>query len=91
MYKIIYSESYLKSASKFIKKYPNLEKQYTKSLMLLELNPYHPSLRLHKLKGRHKNLYSISINIAFRLLIILLIKDNEIYPVSVGPHDEVYI
>ena len=50
----------------------------------------HPSLRLHPLQGRLTGLYSLSIRLSDRLTIELLIEDNEIVPVHIGTHDEVY-
>jgi len=89
-YKLIYPESYNKKASKFIKKHKDLIKQYEKTLKLLELDPYHPSLRLHKLQGKLEGLYSISINITYRITIEFIIKDSEIILIDVGHHDGVY-
>ncbi|MBI9056117.1 MAG: hypothetical protein JEY96_20010 [Bacteroidales bacterium] len=43
MYKIIFTESYIKRAIKFAKKHPEIIKQYEKTLKLLEINPMHPS------------------------------------------------
>ena len=90
MAEILYTESYLKRAGKFIKKHPDLISQYEKTLKILEINPYHPSLRLHKLRGRLSELYSVSINISYRITIIFLIKDDKIIPIDLGSHDEVY-
>jgi mRNA-degrading endonuclease YafQ of YafQ-DinJ toxin-antitoxin module len=87
---IIYSESYIKRAKKFIKKHPDLLSQYEKTLKLLEINPKHPSLRLHKLDGKLSELYSVSINISYRICIDFLIEDDIIIPIDVGRHDEVY-
>jgi proteic killer suppression protein len=87
---IIYTESYNKRAAKFIKKHPDLLSQYEKTLKLLEINPDHPSLRLHKLKGKLSELYSVSINISYRICIDFLIEDDIIIPIDVGSHDEVY-
>jgi len=87
---IIYTESYIKRAAKFIKKHPDLTSQYQKTLELLEINPHHPSLRLHKLKGRLSELYSISINISYRISIDFIFEDDKIIPVDVGNHDELY-
>ncbi|MEN8253944.1 MAG: plasmid stabilization protein [Verrucomicrobiota bacterium] len=89
-YKIIFTESYTKRARKFLKKHPELLKQYEKTLSLLELNPHHPSLRLHPLKGRLSALHSVSINISYRITITLMITKKSIVPVDVGTHDEVY-
>ena len=60
-YNLIYTNSYIKRASKFVRKHPDLISQYKKTLTLLEINPHHPALRLHPLKGKSKGLYSISI------------------------------
>jgi len=87
---IIYTDSYIKRATKFIKKHPELISQYQKTLKLLELNPNHPSLRLHKLHGKLSELYSVSINISYRISIDFLIEDNKIIPVDIGSHDDVY-
>ena len=90
MAEIIYSESYIKRAKKFIKKHPDLLSQYEKTLKLLEINPKHPSLRLHKLDGKLSELYSVSINILYRICIDFLIENDIIIPIDVGRHDEVY-
>jgi len=87
---IIYTESYIKRARRFIKKHPDLLSQYEKTLKLLEINPEHPSLRLHKLRGKLSELYSVSINITYRICIDFIIEDDKIIPVDVGTHDEVY-
>jgi mRNA-degrading endonuclease YafQ of YafQ-DinJ toxin-antitoxin module len=89
-YRILYTDSYNKRAVKFIKRHPEIIPQYEKTLKLLELNPYHPSLRLHRLKGSLKDLHSISINISYRISLEFLIDEGKIIPVNVGSHDEVY-
>ena len=90
MAEIIYTDSYIKRAKRFIKKHPGLISQYQKTLKLLELNPNHPSLRLHKLHGKLSELYSVSINISYRISIDFLIEDDKIIPVDIGSHDDVY-
>ncbi|MBT3273490.1 MAG: plasmid stabilization protein [Spirochaetales bacterium] len=90
MPKIIYTESYIRRARKFIKKHPYLLGQYKKTLRLLEVNPSHPSLRLHKLSGSLDQLYSVSINISYRITLELIIREDMIVPVDVGSHDRVY-
>ncbi|VGO20921.1 type II toxin-antitoxin system RelE/ParE family toxin [Pontiella sulfatireligans] len=89
-YKIFFTESYNKRARKFLKRHPDVRKQYEKTLSLLELNPHHPSLRLHPLKGKLSELHSVSINISYRLTITFLIAEKSIVPIDVGTHDEVY-
>jgi mRNA-degrading endonuclease YafQ of YafQ-DinJ toxin-antitoxin module len=89
-YKLIYPESYIKRARKFLRKHPEMHNQYRKTLELLELNPYHPSLRLHSLQGRMSGLSSVSINISYRIVLEFMIKGDEILLVNIGKHDQVY-
>jgi len=89
-YTLTFTQSYNRRAAKWLKKHPNLREQYLKTLQLLEADPYHPSLRLHALKGRLDGLYSVSINLSYRITLELLITDAEVIPVNVGSHDAVY-
>ena len=89
-YQLIYPDSYIKRAKKFLRKHPEIHTQYRKTLELLELNPWHPSLRLHDLGGRLKGLSSVSINMSYRIVLELVIKDEEIILINIGSHDQVY-
>ncbi len=89
-FRILYTESYNRKATKFINRHPDLLPQYEKTLRLLEVNPFHPSLRLHQLKGSLDGLHSVSINISFRITLEFLMDDKTIIPVSIGKHEEVY-
>ena len=90
MPRIVYTESYIRRARRFLKRHPELLGQYEKTLRLLELNPSHPSLRLHKLSGRHDDLYSVSITMSYRISLELLIREDAVIPVNIGTHDGVY-
>jgi mRNA-degrading endonuclease YafQ of YafQ-DinJ toxin-antitoxin module len=89
-YTLIYPGSYIKRAKKFLKKHPELVGQYEKTLKILEINPHHPSLRLHALTGRLTGLHSVSINISYRITLEFYITEKEIVLIQVGSHDEVY-
>ncbi len=89
-FRIVYTPGYNRRAARFLKKHPELSAQYEKALKLLELNPFHPSLRLHRLKGPLKELHSVSINVSYRITLELIIQDQKIIPVDIGSHDDVY-
>lgn len=89
-FELIFTEQYNRRAAKFLKRHPELRQPYLKTLQLLELNPAHPSLRLHALRGHLDGLHSVSINLSYRLTLELLIQDGQIIPVNVGDHDTVY-
>ena len=89
-YTLVFTEQYNRRALRFIKRHPELKSQYLKTLQLLELNPSHPSLRLHALKGKLKPMQSVSINMSYRITLELLITEQEIILVNIGSHEEVY-
>ncbi len=89
-YKIIRTDEYFKKLKKFIKKHPDALERYVKAIELLEIDPFHPSLRLHKLQGKLNTFHSISINLKYRIVIDFILTEQEIIPVDIGTHDEVY-
>jgi mRNA-degrading endonuclease YafQ of YafQ-DinJ toxin-antitoxin module len=89
-YRLVYPESYIRKAKKFLKKHPEIHRQYQKTLELLELDPHHPTLRLHGLQGRLSGLSSVSINISYRIVLEMVIRDNDIILIDLGNHDQVY-
>lgn len=89
-YTLVITDSYMRRAVRFLKRHPDLRNTYAKTLALLELNPHHPSLRLHALSGRLTGLHSVSINLSYRITLELLIQANEIILINVGDHDTVY-
>lgn len=67
-----------------MKRHPELISQYKKVLRLLELNPFHPSLKLHKLNGKFNDQSAVSINYAYRIILALAITDNGILFIDIG-------
>lgn len=90
MYSILYAHSYEKRVKQFLKSHPEIKKQYYKTLKILESNPKHPSLRLHKISGKLKNNYSVSINISYRIVVNFIITGKKIILINVGSHDKLY-
>ena len=90
MFKLIFPFSYEEKVKKFLKKHPEVINQYKKTIQLLELNPYHTSLRLHKFKTTSFEGYSVSINLSYRISIELLIDEKEITMINIGDHKEIY-
>lgn len=90
MYQLVFTETYLKREKEFLQKHKELIPAYKKVLRLLELNPEHPSLRLHKLKGKFKETYSISITMQYRIILKFSVAGNEIVLIDIGSHDDVY-
>jgi mRNA-degrading endonuclease YafQ of YafQ-DinJ toxin-antitoxin module len=87
---LVFTDRYNRRAAKWLKKHPELRASYLKTLQLLELNPFHPSLRLHALSGKLQGLHSVSINLSYRVTLEFLISDREIVLIDIGDHDVVY-
>ena len=90
MYEIRFSEGYEKRAIKFFKKHKDLFDRYRKTIVLLQLNPQHPSLRIHKLQGKLNQYASVSINMQYRVIVDFIIVDKVIILIDIGSHDDVY-
>ncbi len=66
----------------------NLYKRIEKHLDLFIKNPKHPSLRIHKLSGELKNVWSLSISRSIRMIYVS--DEKGIYFTDIGTHDQVY-
>jgi len=86
-YKLIFTESYLKREKKFLKRHSELVERYKKILRLLEVNPNHPSLRLHKLKGKLADKYSVSITMSYRIILTFAVTEKGIVLIDIGSHE----
>ncbi len=89
-FKLVFPVPYQKREKSSLKKHPELRSRYFKTLLLLEQDPLHPSLRLHTLQGRLAGLHSVSISVRYRVTLELELREQEIVFVNVGSHGEVY-
>ncbi|WP_292661928.1 type II toxin-antitoxin system mRNA interferase toxin, RelE/StbE family [Nitratifractor sp.] len=90
MSEIRFAEGYEKKAVRFFKKHKDLYPQYKKTVEILSRDPYHPSLRLHKLQGKLSGFYSVSINMKHRVVLDFIIQDDVIILIDIGSHSDVY-
>lgn len=89
-YTVKLTEEFQRKTLKFFKRHPDAFERYKKTMVLLSENPFHPSLRLHKLQGKKSDYHSVSITMSYRMIIEFMITENEIIPLDIGTHDEVY-
>lgn len=81
--KIRYSSDFYKALKRLD---PIFIARVEKTAELFRVNPLHPSLRLHRLKGRLEKGWSISVTSTIRIIFVRK-EDGEILFVSVGHHD----
>ena len=89
-YVLVFTDQYNWRAARFLKRHPQLREQYRKTLLLLQADPQHPSLRLHALAGKRSGLHAVSTNLSYRITLELVIRGPGIVPIDVGDHDAVY-
>lgn len=89
-FRLVFPAPYQKHERSFLKKHPELQSRYFKTLLLLEQDPLHPSLRLHPMRGRLTGLHSVSISMRYRITLELELREQEIVFVNIGSHGEVY-
>lgn len=90
MFEVQITDIFTKKADKFLKRHPNLKQKYHKAVKQLEADPFHPGLRLHKLSGNLDGLYSVSLDLQYRITLELIIVEQQIILLTIGGHDEVY-
>jgi len=57
-------------------------------MVRLKKDPFHPTLKTHKLKGNLRGLYACSLT--YDLRIVFDLTDHVISLVDIGSHDEIY-
>lgn len=83
--RISYSKNFVKQA----KKLPApVQKALIERITLFGINPLHPLLCDHPLKGRHKEYRSINITGDYRALYLL--RDDEVIFDQTGTHSQLY-
>ena len=87
---LVWTETFARTARKFLRRYHNLEGIFEDVLRQLETDPHAPRLRLHPLKGQHRGKHAVSVTYEYRIVLILRLTAREIVLLDVGTHDEVY-
>ena len=85
---IYFSKEFIKSYKKVTKKNSLLKEKIKISLSVFKENPRHPSLRLHWLKGKMVEDWSISVQSDLRIVFTFV--SNGVLLVDIGNHKEVY-
>jgi mRNA-degrading endonuclease YafQ of YafQ-DinJ toxin-antitoxin module len=89
-YHLLWTDTYLRTAKKFIRRHPDLESELETVLNQLEEDPRAPRLRLHALQGKHRGEHAVSLTYSHRIVLVLRVLAKEIVLLDIGTHDEVY-
>jgi mRNA interferase YafQ len=89
---LLRSSAFVREARKLIKKQPQADQNLQNTLELLCIEPFHPQLRTHKLKGDLQDSWACSAGYDLRIIFKFVEheKTQAILLESIGTHDEVY-
>lgn len=91
---LVWSVSFTRSVKRLQRQSPNMKAPIAEALNQLELDPFHSSLRTHKLKGDLSDRYTCSVTYSDRIIFKFVTnpesEEEEIFLLAIGSHDEVY-
>jgi addiction module RelE/StbE family toxin len=89
---LLRSKAFVRSAKQFVKGDRNQAEKTTETLRLLAKDPWQPSLRTHKLKGKLDGNWACAAGYDLRILFDFVEKTDHptILLLAVGTHKEVY-
>ncbi|MGK7899073.1 MAG: type II toxin-antitoxin system YafQ family toxin [Xenococcus sp. (in: cyanobacteria)] len=94
MITLVFSSSFKRAYKTNIKRRPDLTAKIEEKLRLLANEPYDPTLRTHKLKGKLSGSWSCSVEYDCRIVFDFIKNSDtnteEIFLLDIGTHDEVY-
>jgi mRNA-degrading endonuclease YafQ of YafQ-DinJ toxin-antitoxin module len=90
MYSLSWTNTFLKTSRKFLKKHPDIKPLFIDLLSQLQNDPFQERLRLNALRGRHADKHAVSLTYSYRIIITVQIVQKEIVLLDIGSHDEVY-
>lgn len=86
--KVFLTTSYKRAVKKILRKNYEVGEKVIEKVGILIDDPKSSSLKLHKLSGTHRNVWSISIAEDIRLLFVY--ENRGIVLVDIGKHEDVY-
>ena len=91
---LVWTPAFKRTVKRLIRQNPKLRSKIEKTLEQLVEDPFHPSLKTHKLKGDLQGRWSCSIDYSNRLIFKFVVnvdsQTEEILLLSLGSHDAVY-
>jgi addiction module RelE/StbE family toxin len=85
-----FSSSFKRAFKKKTKSRPDIEDLFWETVDIFIHDPFHNSLKTHKLSGKLKNLWGFSIEYDLRVVFYFEDNNKKAVFVDIGTHDEVY-
>jgi mRNA-degrading endonuclease YafQ of YafQ-DinJ toxin-antitoxin module len=86
---IVWGPKFKRVYKKKLKQYPGIKRELSSALKLFIKDPFHPTLKTHKLGGPLKGNLAFSLGYDLRVVFKFLDKE-EVFLETIGTHEEVY-
>lgn len=92
MNKLVWTTQFIRAFKKVVKNNPKVKGKVYATLRILENNIFDETLNTHKLKGKHSEKYSSTVEYDLRIIFKIDKNTNEIFVMllTIGKHDNVY-
>lgn len=91
---LVWSPAFSREVKRLIRRNPQLRQPIEQTLQMLTEEPFHPSLKTHKLKGDLAEKWAYSIDYSNRIVFKFVqapdLQTEVILLLAIGSHDEVY-
>jgi addiction module RelE/StbE family toxin len=92
--KLVVTASFKRAYKTLTRRNPKLKQTIANTLERLGNEPFDPTLRTHKLKGKLANSWACSLDYDRRIIFDIVLnpenQEREILLIDIGSHDEVY-
>ena len=89
MIELIWGTSFKRAYKKSVKSNPGIENKFWKLISFFEKDPFHSTLKTHKLSGKLKGQWAFVVEYDCRVIFEFIGK-NKVALIDIGTHDEVY-
>ncbi len=94
MRSLVWSAAFVRAVKRVVRRKPDLAPKVQRTLELLATDPFHPTLRTHRLKGALHGAWACTVDYDHRILFQFMrhrgSAEEEILLLTMGTHEEVY-
>jgi addiction module RelE/StbE family toxin len=91
---LVFSSAFKRAFKALIREKRGIEARISEKLRLLATDPFHPTLKTHKLKGKLSGSWACTVEYDCRIVFNLVknpdSQEEDIFLIDIGSHDEVY-
>lgn len=94
MRQVISSPSFKRAFKRLLRQRPDMAARAKNKIRLLSTDPFAPTLKTHRLKGKLSGAWSCSVEYNCRIIFSFAesieSEEDDIFLIDIGSHDEVY-